>query len=105
MASKAAYNLDEVRRLALSRKLLVSKRPTVFIKNRYAGKPVDTILEVIKAITENDFYKSVELNKLPGTMADIYAPYWDETRWYVKLFINEDKLVCVWSCNWDGCEH
>lgn len=63
--------------------------------------------DVFSKIEEKHFRKSVELERRPGTWADIYCGMvYDETEWYVKFFIeDEEPVVEIWSMNWDGAFH
>ena len=59
------------------------------------------------SIGPGGFQKTVELEKRPGTMADVYHARYDDATWYVKFFIDDEAQlrVRIWSCNWDGCIH
>ena len=106
---KPTYDLGEVRALASKGRLSINGRAVRFIINRYgridAGQLVKEIIESIKA---EDFYKSDELDVIPGTFADIYRNVeCDGEKWYVKFFVNEDgdATVQVLSANWEGYPH
>lgn len=55
----------------------------------------------------DDFVKSVELDVIPGTWADVYVVTAMDEDWYVKFFIQEDGSLSlrVLSANWDGYIH
>ena len=86
----------------------ISRRPADFIKNHYEGEKLsDVIKGVVESIADDDFRKTMELEKIPGVMADVYKPTYDDFDWYVKFFLDEDGVVAlvVMSCNWDGVTH
>ena len=106
---KPTYDLDNVKRLASSGCISVSRRPRQFILNRHgrtdAGRFVTGIID---NIAPENFHKSDELDILPGTFADIYRNVeYDGEEWYVKFFINDegDATVQVLSANWEGYPH
>lgn len=106
---KPTYDLNEVKALASKGCLFINGRATRFIINRYcnidAGEFVKEIVESIKA---ENFYKSDELDVVPGTFADIYRNVeCDGKKWYVKLFISDDgdAAVQVLSANWEDYPH
>ena len=108
-SNKPAYALDNVKRLASDGHLSVNRRPRQFILNRYDRTDVGRFVEeIIDSIRPENFYKSDELEVIPGTFADIYRNVeYDGDEWYVKLFVNEDgdASVQVLSANWEGCPH
>lgn len=102
------YNLDYVKTLALSGKLQISKRPFSFITNHIGpGRVGSTVRELFRAMSKDDFCKSLELEHLPKTWADVYIVNALDEDWYVKFFIQKDGSVSlrVLSANWDGYIH
>lgn len=77
--------------------------------NRYGRIDVGRfVVDVVNSIRPEDFYKSDELDVIPGTFADIYRNVECEgDEWYVKLFVDEDggATVQVLSANWEGYPH
>ena len=106
---KPTYHLDEIKRLTSSGHLSISRRPRQFILNRYGRTDVGQFVrDIIENIDPEDFYRSDELEVIPGTFADIYRNVeYDDEQWYVKLFINDDgeASVQVLSASWEGYPH
>lgn len=71
------------------------------------------LLLLFDALEPDDFYKTEELNKLPGTWADVYRPIpfidaelGEASDWYLKFYVEGDYLsVHVLSANYDGYIH
>lgn len=101
-----AYDLCEAKELVANGSMMLSKRPTVFLANRYVSVG-EAAAEVFSAIEPKHFLKSVELDHKPGTWADIYQGMeYDGIKWYVKFFMDGgEHVVVVWSMNWDGAMH
>ena len=71
--NRPAYDLKIVKQLAREGKFTLLGRPVHFILNRYDGAdPAEVAASVIEAIESENFRKSDELVKRPGTYADIY---------------------------------
>lgn len=106
--SKPSYSLDSVKHMARDGSFNVMGRASRFITNRIGPGSVKRVVrEIVEAAQESDFVKSMELDSIPGTWADVYmVPYDDET-WYLKFFVREDQTTClvVMSANWDGYIH
>lgn len=102
-----AYKLEDMQKLAEEHKAVPTYRVARFLNEHYAEDLEELISKVLESLEEKDFIKSVELINRPGTMADVYAGGWyDKTEWYVKAFIEDDKLTLqVWSMCWDGAAH
>ena len=103
-----AYPLNEVKRLAKSRKMTVNRRALNFIMNHMdVSSPMETVSKLIGSMEESDFLESVCLDTIPGTWADVYQPEFCGETWYVKLFIHQDgsASLSVMSANWDGYIH
>lgn len=102
---RPTYDLDEAKALAARGSMMLSRRPTSFLAERYASVS-EAATEVFAAIEPRHFHKSVELENNPGTWADVYqGVVYDGIGWYVKFFMDAGKLVVVWSMNWDGATH
>lgn len=106
--SEPSYSLDSVKRLTRDGSFNVAGRAARFITNRIGPGSVKRVVRgIVEAACEEDFVKSMELDSIPGTWADVYkVPYDDET-WYLKFFIREDRTTClvVMSANWEGYIH
>lgn len=68
-----------------------------FVCNRYDGEePADVVCAVICSIKEENYYKTDELEKIPGQYADIYSSVeceeYPEEPWYVKLFVEDGMM-------------
>lgn len=99
----ARYDLQIVARLARNGKVRTTKRVTQWLTNHdYDVK--ETLLEVLTSLEDaGRFHKSCKL--MNDETADIYVVELDE-EWYVKFWVDEDQLVVdVWSCCWDGAVH
>lgn len=65
----------------------------------------ETVEDVICSIREEHYYKTIELKKRRGVLADIYRHVeCYEEEWYVKLFMDDDgtPLVQIWSLKEEG---
>lgn len=106
--TRPRYKLDEAKALAASGKLQISKRANRFITNRIGpGCAKETVKEIFRKMGADDFVKSIELDAIPGTWADVYTVTTMNEDWYVKFFIQEDGSLSlrVLSANWDGYIH
>ena len=106
---RPTYSLDEMKRLASRRKVLINRRIRHFIENRYdISDKREFIVGLLRAIEPSDFSKSVELTIAPGLWADVYREvrYADEL-WYVKFVLMSDgqMFVNILSANWEGYIH
>jgi len=94
------YSLQTVQEIALSkRNCIASKRVFNWFENH--GYPSRMIQDIVLALKESDYYKTDELEWLPGKMADIYKTEYEAEIWYVKLFIDQESehsIVRIWSC-------
>lgn len=103
------YSLDEVKHLAREGRMIINRRSRTFITNRYDCAALGNFVrDLICSVEPQDFYKSDELEKIPGTFADIYkGTFFEEEEWYIKLFIDEEgqAQLNVLSANWDGYIH
>lgn len=100
------YDIEEAKALVSSGGFSMLGKAARFLKNRYGGNPRNIAEEVFESITEADYYKSLELGTIPGIWADVYKPFYDDSVWYVKFYVDEGRpIVQILSCNWDGCLH
>lgn len=101
-----SYDLGKAKALIAEKRYTVSSRPRRFVAN-HLGNPSIFIPEIIAGMRQSEFRKSMELDMLPGTYADVYVTRFEGDEWYVKFFINDEGglSVNVLSCNWDGVTH
>ena len=105
--SKPTYDLNEAKWLARCGMFTMNRRARQFIANRYEDKPENVIKALFDSTCKDDFRKSVALDIVPGSWADVYfIPYLGRV-WYVKFFIQRDGnlRLNVLSANWDGYIH
>lgn len=105
--SEPTYSLERVKELARSERFSTTKRVRAWLDN-HGYVPAETIAEIVESAAPEDFYKSDELEILPGTMADIYRISHGSERWYLKFFIDPDTgsiRLSVLSCCWDSAMH
>lgn len=99
-SSKGPYHdLDLIKELVGRSKYRTTKRVRDYLRN-HGFIPHETVEDVVYSIEERHFYKTIELDHLPGVNADVYRKvecYEDE--WYVKLFLDGEgsPYVQVWS--------
>lgn len=99
----AHYDPQVVIRLARDERVIATKRVTQWLMNHdYAVK--ETLVEILTSLEDaGRFHKSCQL--MNNKTADIYVVELDD-EWYVKFWVDEDQLVVdVWSCCWDGAVH
>jgi hypothetical protein len=75
--NEPVYDIREAKRLDKEREFRVIHKAASFLKNHYEGNPSDVILEVFDAISERDFYKSLDLERWSNIRADVYKPVFD----------------------------
>lgn len=101
-----AYDLVQARQLVAAGKFDMTSRITRFIRNHWDDRPRAAVTEIFEALEPQGFYKSVELEFDPGTMADVYFADFEGERWYVKYYIRDGApVVQMLSCNIDGFDH
>lgn len=97
-------DLATVQKLVAQGKYRSSKRVRGDIRN-HGYDYEETVEDVISSIEPHHYYKTDELEHIPGTFADIYRHIecYDE-EWYVKFFFDKDdnELVIIWSLKPDG---
>lgn len=106
---KPTHSLELARRLAREGLLTVNRRARDFIRNRHGRNDVVAFVGgLFDAVRPGDFYKSVELEVIPGLWGDVYRSVeYEGESWYVKFTIREDGTasLCVLSANWEGYLH
>lgn len=104
---RPTYSLAAAKALAASGEISMNRRIRAFVKNRTDWASVsDFIRELFMAADEAHFSKSMDLDIIPGTWADVYKIPFDGETWYVKFFIEGDSVrLNVLSANWDGYIH
>jgi hypothetical protein len=63
---------------------------------------------VFRSMTPASFRKSIELDVIPGVMADVYMVRCGDDDWYVKFYLDPGSgcpTCVVLSCNFDGFIH
>lgn len=50
------------------------------------------IVECIRELVANDFYKTMESTTLQGTMQDVYRPWYCDVQIYLKLQVQQTLL-------------
>lgn len=104
------YDLEVAKHLSRTRgSMTLNGRVRSFVQNRYGVRDVGTFVSrLICSIRFEDFYKSEELDKVPGVWADVYTGVlFEGEEWYVKFFIGDEGTVrlSVLSAIWDGYIH
>lgn len=56
---------------------------------------------IVNHLDETHFYKTMESEKKPGLMQDVYRVSYQEHRLYVKLQVSLNAVVISFK-NWDG---
>lgn len=104
---KPSYPLAVAKRLAANGEFSMSGRARRFVANRTDWADASAFIrELFKAATETHFSKSIDLDTLPGTWADVYLVPFDDETWYVKFFVDGGTVrLHVLSANWDGYIH
>ena len=104
-----AYPLEWAKKLVSEGSIRFTKRGRAFIQNNYDNLDFEEVsLGVFESISEEHYLKTDELEKRPGTYADIYkGMVYDDIEWYVKFYVDGDGYaqVMVWSMCWDGAGH
>ena len=101
----AAYNLDDVKRLVSQGSFNTTRRVERFILGHVGEDVYDAILEVFEAAGKEGFRKTVELDYLPGVLADVYHVEVFDDEYYLKFYVEEERVVVVLSCCIDGMNH
>ena len=103
------YPLEQVKALVREGRVGFTRRGRSFIQNHYDNLDFQEVsLGVFESASEEHYLKTEELEKRPGTYADIYrGMFYDGIEWYVKFYVEEDGCaqVMVWTMCWDGANH
>ena len=107
MNKKSAYDLYTVQEIALvKKKCLISKHLINWLNNH--GYRKGLVQDIVLALKDEFFEKTVTLENIPGRLADIYRMYYENEEWYIKIFLDEKSgeiVVRVWSCWPNGALH
>jgi hypothetical protein len=98
------YPVERVAELARQGRVVATKRVTQWLMNHdYDAK--ETILGVLSGLgSHGRFIGSCDL--VNGQVADEYIVEMDDEDWYLKFWVDDDQVVVnVWSCCWDGVVH
>lgn len=85
-----SFDLSEVKRLVEKGQW----RPT-YEAAKYARElefDGQDIVECIRELVANDFYKTMESTTLQGTMQDVYRPWYCDVQIYLKLQVQQTLL-------------
>ena len=97
------YETEQVERLARAGRIVATKRVTQWLSNN--GYDVrETLIEVLTSLEGYGSFTGSCMLKNDET-ADEYLVSLPEDDWYLKFWVEEDQLVVVWSCCWDGVVH
>jgi motility quorum-sensing regulator/GCU-specific mRNA interferase toxin len=83
-----AYDLEEVQRLAGQGPISCKVTEVALDGGRALGFNYDGVIEVVLAIQETDFYKSMPSVQVFGLWQDVYRLSYEGVSLYVKLQIN-----------------
>ena len=102
--TKPTYDIHDTKRQVAAGDFSTIGKVRKFIRDRYPDMSVTEIIkDVFSAIQPEDFYKTLELEKFPGCMGDVYFADYDDRNWYVKFMVEEGEVrIRVLSCKWDG---
>ena len=98
------YDVARVGLLVQRGRVIATKRVVQWLSN-HEYDAAAKMREVLAAIDEDaTFVKSCILDN--EETADVYIVRLPDDDWYLKFWIDEDNLmVDVWSCWWDGAAH
>ena len=105
--TKPYYKLSLVQSAVDGDRFRSTERVRRWLQN-HGYSPNDLIKEVVGCLTESDYYKSIEMEVIPGLVADVYRTRCEDEDWYLKLFMDEEtEITCVsiYTCCWDGFQH
>lgn len=104
MEGKGHYSAEQVTELTRQGKVVATRRVTQWLTNHGYDARM-TIAEVLSALQDHGrFIGSCRLHN--GEIADEYVVRLDRDDWYLKFWIDEERLVVdVYSCCWDGAVH
>ena len=106
---RPSYDIELARRLAIAGETVLTKRVRHYLIERRHTNLSDITVGVFTNMRREHFHKAVELDKRPGTYADVYKGIeYDDIEWYVKFFIDESDVMTlnIWSmCDVDDDWH
>ncbi|MDO9556258.1 MAG: hypothetical protein Q7J82_01570 [Coriobacteriia bacterium] len=98
------YTVTQVEELVRGGRVSATLRVSQWLSNHgYDVK--ETISEVLTSL-ESQGRLTGSCTLMNGVEADEYVVKLAEDDWYLKFWIDEEQLVVnVWSCCWDGAAH
>ena len=106
---RPSYDIERAQQLAIAGKTVLTKRVRKYLIERGSIDLSDITAGVFTNMRQEHFHKTVELDKRPGTYADVYKGIeYDGIEWYVKFFIDGSDVMTlnVWSmCDVDDDWH
>lgn len=101
-ANVPTYELEEAKTLVRSNLWKIGNFQIINDLRRLSLDKED-IPDVFLALVADDFWKSDPDQLVPGKMLDIYRPYYERRRLYLKFFLSEEPdLVVVVSFHGDN---
>ena len=100
----AHHSVAVVESLAQEGRVVATRRVAQWLSNHgYDVK--ETIQEVLTSLDAHGrFIGSCHL--VNGETADEYVVELPEDDWYLKFWVDDDQLIVdVWSCRWDGANY
>lgn len=103
-AGASHYDVKHVEELARTGRVIATKRVAQWLSNHgYDVK--ETIVDVLSSLGSNAHYLG-SCALMNGETADEYVVVLPDDDWYLKFWVDENQLVVsVWSCCWDGVVH
>ena len=106
VTARPRYSTTRVARLVVEGRMSSARTVVSFLSNHdYDATEVAAHL-LTTLDSHGEFTGSPVLRS--GVVADEYRVLYDpdETEWYVKFYVDDDdQLVVLLSCWWDGCVH
>jgi hypothetical protein len=103
-AGAPRYDPKKVAELARNGRVVASMRVTSWLLN-HDYDAAETLVEVLGSIEKSgEWLGSCTLKN--SEIADEYTVWLDGEEWYLKFYIDEEQVVVnVWSCWWQGAAH
>jgi hypothetical protein len=98
------HPIAQVEALALEGRVTTTRRVAQWLSNHdYDVK--ETVTDVLSSLSRHGRYtSSCVLHN--GETADEYIVQLPQDDWYLKFWVDEDQLIVdVWSCRWDGANY
>lgn len=95
---KPTYDLHEIQRLIGQGPISSWITPTAREGAARLGLDQGAIVDVVLALTEQHFYKSMEAEKVPGLWQDVYHLEYRGGWLYIKLQLSQDGQAVVVQC-------